>query len=82
MTAPSTMIPKSMAPSDSRLAGMPRTRRPMKVASSASGITTATIPAARPLRRNTYSTSVTRTAPSSRFRNTVVNVVWISVERS
>ena len=31
ITAPSTMMPKSIAPSDSRLAGMPRSCRPMKV---------------------------------------------------
>ena len=52
MTAPSTMMPKSMAPSESRLAGMPRNRRPMKVASSDSGMITATMPAARRLPRN------------------------------
>ena len=43
MTAPSTMMPKSIAPSDSRFAGMPRIVRPMNVASSDSGIITATI---------------------------------------
>ncbi len=51
MTAPSTMMPKSMAPSDSRFAGMPRMRRPMNVASSDSGIISATMPAARPFLR-------------------------------
>ena len=53
ITAPSTMMPKSIAPSDSRFAGMPRIVRPMKVASSDSGITTATIAAARRLPRKT-----------------------------
>ena len=82
MTAPSTMMPKSIAPSDRRFAGMPRTRRPMNVASSASGMTAATMAAARPFRRNTYSTSVTSSAPSSRLRKTVVSVVEMSCDRS
>ncbi len=47
ITAPSTMMPKSMAPSDSRLAGTPMIFRPMKVDSSASGITTTTARLAR-----------------------------------
>ena len=54
----------------------------MNVASSARGITAATIAAARPLRRKTYSTIVTSSAPSSRFLNTVASVVEISHERS
>lgn len=37
ITAPSTMMPKSMAPSDSRLAGTPMIFKPMNVDSSASG---------------------------------------------
>jgi len=52
MTAPSTMIPKSIAPSDSRFAGMPRMVSPMNVASSESGIITATIADARRSPRN------------------------------
>ena len=43
ITAPSTMMPKSIAPSDSRLAGMPMNVRPRKVPSSASGMMSATI---------------------------------------
>jgi hypothetical protein len=39
------MIPKSIAPSDSKLAGMPRMVSPRKVARSASGMMIATIPA-------------------------------------
>ncbi len=82
ITAPSTMMPKSIAPSDSRFAGMPRIVRPMKVASSDSGIIAATIADARRLPRNTNSTTVTSAAPSSRFVNTVRSVVPISQVRS
>jgi hypothetical protein len=49
---------------------------------SASGITTATIPAARTLRRNSHSMSVSSSAPSTRLRNTVDRVVAMSCERS
>ncbi|MNS90619.1 hypothetical protein D3C72_1246760 [compost metagenome] len=82
ITAPSTMMPKSIAPSDSRLAGMPTQVRPMKVESSASGITSATMAAARTLARNRYSTAITSSAPSTRLPNTVCRVLSISVERS
>ena len=51
ITAPSTMMPKSMAPSDSKLAGTPMILRPKKVASRASGITTTTAKLARRLDR-------------------------------
>ena len=47
ITAPSTMMPKSIAPSESRLAGMPTKVRPINVASNASGMMAATINAAR-----------------------------------
>ncbi len=82
ITAPSTMMPKSIAPSDSRLAGIPMKLRPRKVASSASGMVTATIAAARRLPRNIHSTIDTRSAPSSRLVNTVVSVLPISQVRS
>ena len=49
ITAPSTMMPKSMAPRLSRLAGTPMIFRPMKVASKASGITATTARLARRL---------------------------------
>ena len=42
-TAPSTRMPKSMAPIESRLAGMFRRSRQMNAISSASGTVTATI---------------------------------------
>ncbi|MNV33138.1 hypothetical protein D3C71_1244980 [compost metagenome] len=49
ITAPSMMMPKSIAPSESRLAGTPHRCRPRKVDSKASGIIAATINAARAL---------------------------------
>ena len=80
ITAPSTMMPKSIAPRESRLAGMPRHVRPMNVASSDSGIISATMNAARRLPRNSSSTNVTSIAPSARFLKTVCSVVSISQE--
>src|SRR5436189_73654 len=47
MTAPSTMMPKSMAPSDRRFAGIPRRSMKMKAKRSDSGIVSATMNAAR-----------------------------------
>ena len=82
MTAPSTMMPKSIAPSDSRLAGMPIQVRPMKVARSASGIVTATMNAARTFPKNNQSTNETSSAPSVRLVNTVVSVLPMSQVRS
>ena len=82
ITAPSTMMPKSIAPSDSRLAGTPIHVSPMKVASSASGIVTATMAAARRLPRNSHSTTDTSSAPSIRLVNTVFSVLPISQVRS
>ena len=82
ITAPSMMMPKSIAPNDSRLAGTPHRCRPRKVDSSASGIIAATISAARALYRNSHSTRNTSTAPSSRLLKTVFSVVETSHERS
>ena len=48
-TAPSTIMPKSIAPMDSRLAGMCAQSRQMNENSSANGIVTATMSAVRTL---------------------------------
>ena len=82
ITAPSTMMPKSIAPRLSRLAGMPTSVSPRKVASSDSGITAATMAAARRFCKNKNSTSITSSAPSVRLANTVCRVLLISHERS
>ena len=67
-TAPSTMSPKSMAPSDIRLADTPKRRMPMNPTSIESGITAATISEARTSRRKKKSTTRTNPQPSRRFR--------------
>jgi len=82
ITAPSTMMPKSMAPRESRFAGIPRQVRPIKVASRESGIIKATMNAARKLPRKSRSTNVTSIAPSARFLKTVCKVVLMSQVRS
>ena len=71
-TAPSTIMPKSIAPIESRFAGMCAQSRQMKEKSSANGIVTATISAVRTLNRNRPSTTSTSTMPRSRFRSTVL----------
>ena len=62
-TAPSTIMPKSIAPIDSRLAGMCAQSRQMNEKSSANGIVTATISAVRTLKSSSPSTTSTRTIP-------------------
>ena len=82
ITAPSTMMPKSIAPRLSRLAGTPMIFRPKNVDSNASGMITTTARLARTFDKNRYSTSATSSAPSTRFLNTVVSVLPISQVRS
>ena len=52
ITAPSTMMPKSIAPRLSKLAGTPMILRPMKVANSDKGMITTTARLARKLDKN------------------------------
>ena len=73
-TAPSTIRPKSMAPSDIRFADTPKYRIPMKPTSIDIGMTAATSRAARASPRNTNSTMTTSSDPSSRFLRTVCAV--------
>jgi len=82
ITAPSTMMPKSTAPIDSRLADMPRTYRYANDAASESGIAVATISAARKDSMKASNTAMTSSAPSSRFLKTVLRVVLTSSVRS
>ena len=81
ITAPSTMMPKPIAPRLNRLAGMPTKVSPRKVASSDSGITTATIAAARRFCKKT-NRNITSSAPSVRLANTVCSIFLISQLRS
>ena len=81
-TAPSIMIPKSIAPIDSRLALMPLSLRQMKAKSSASGITIPTMSVVRQsaMKRNTI--TVTNTIPSRRLCITVSVQYFMSTSRS
>ena len=70
-TAPSTTIPKSSAPSESRLAGMWLKFSQMDAKSRENGMVSATMRAARTLRRNRKRMTLTRIIPSVRLCNTV-----------
>ncbi len=82
MTVESTTIPKSTAPSEIRLAGVPVATIPTNAAISASGMLSAVMSAARPCPRNIQSTTATSTIPMSRFSSTVCVVSFTSVARS
>ena len=71
MTAPSTMMPKSIAPRLIRLALTLVSTMPVIVNSIDSGMTQAVTIAARMLPRIRNSTAITSSAPSSRFFSTV-----------
>jgi hypothetical protein len=70
-TAPSTTMPKSSAPSESRLAGMWRRSRQIAANSSENGMVMATISAPRAFPRNRNRTMATRMMPSVRLCSTV-----------
>ena len=82
MTAPSSRMPKSIAPIESRFAGTPETCRPTKAVSSASGIVIATAIEPLTARRNSHSTRLTSTTPSIMLCDTVSSVVSTSRVRS
>ena len=65
------MIPKSIAPMESRFAGMCRQSRQINANSSEKGIVAATIRAVRILNRNKPRIIITRAMPRSRFPSTV-----------
>ncbi len=80
--APSTMMPKSIAPSENRLAGMCSRFIAMNTATSASGIAVAATNALRGLPRNRISTMQTRPTPSSTVCVTFSTVSFTSWSRS
>ena len=82
MTDESTMMPKSTAPIDSRLADLPRRNSTAKANSSASGMLMATMNAARTLLMNMNRITTTSMMPTSRFSCTVSVVTLISSVRS
>jgi len=73
-TAPSTTMPKSSAPKESRFAGIWLTSSQMEANSNENGMVRATIRAARMLPRNRRRTMVTRIIPSPRLCITVCRV--------
>ena len=81
-TALSTMIPKSTEPSEIRFADTPFASIRMNADSSDSGITAATIAAARQSRRKTSRIATTSSAPTARFSVTVCTVCFTSSVRS
>ena len=82
ITVESITMPKSTAPSEMRLAGVPVITRPMMATRSASGMFKAVIKAARQLPRKRISTSVTSPMPMSRFSSTVCVVTFTRSPRS
>ena len=82
ITAPSTMMPKSIAP---KLIRLPETRfiaMPVIANSMLSGMTNATINAARILPNRANKTAITNTAPSNKLVRTVSMVLSTKVVRS
>ncbi len=82
ITVASTIRPKSIAPSDRRLAESPRTTRIRIAKPSANGIVAATMIALVSEPRNSHCTTKTSTTPKTRLCITVWVVVWIRPERS
>ena len=82
MTAPSSRMPKSIAPIDKRLAGTPAKCSPTNAVSSASGIVIATAIDPLTARRNSQSTRLTSSTPSSMFWDTVSSVLSTNRVRS
>ena len=82
ITAPSTIRPKSSAPRLIRLPETPPRTMPVMVISIAIGITAAVISAARKFPSRSSSTTMTSSAPSTRFLVTVAMVRSTSEVRS
>ena len=82
ITVASTTRPKSMAPTDRRLADSPRIVRIMTAKKSAKGMVTATITALRRLPRNSHCTTKTSTTHSTILCSTFWVVTTISSDRS
>ena len=71
ITVASTISPKSIAPTDSRLADSPRSTRMMTAKNSANGIVAPTISALRRSPRNTHCSSTIRRMPTTMLCSTV-----------
>ncbi len=82
ITVASTTRPKSMAPTDSRLADSPLSVITSTAKNRAKGMVRATITALRRSPRNSHCTTKIRTMPSSMLCSTVWVVTAIRSERS
>ncbi len=82
ITDESTMMPKSTAPIDRRLADLPRRYKTEKANRSAKGMFSATITALRTLLKNISRMTETRAMPSARFSRTVSVVTLMRSVRS
>ena len=82
MTVESTTMPKSTAPSEMRFAGVSVPTMPQKATSSASGMFSAVMMAARVCPRNRNSTIETSSIPTTRFSRTVCVVSFTRLPRS
>ena len=82
ITVASTTRPKSMAPTDSRLALSPRTVMIRMAKNRAKGMVTDTISALRRLPRNSHWTAKISTIPMTMLCSTVVVVTLIRSLRS
>ena len=82
ITVASTMMPKSMAPIDSRLADSPLSTRITTANKSAKGMVAETIRALRRLPRNSHWIKKTRQTPITMLCSTVLVVTSTSTLRS
>ncbi|GJD80865.1 hypothetical protein NBEOAGPD_4108 [Methylobacterium gregans] len=82
ITVPSTMSPKSSAPTESRFADSPRATRMMTAKNSAKGIVATTISALRRLPRNSHCTTRISAMPNTILCSTVWVVTAIRSARS
>ena len=82
MTVASTIRPKSMAPTESRLADSPRNTMMPTAKNSANGMVAATISALRRLPRNTHCSRKISTMPTTMLCRTVRVVMSIRSLRS
>ncbi len=82
ITVASTMSPKSIAPTDSRLADSPRANRMMMAKKSANGMVAATMIALRRLPSKSHCTRKISTMPATMLCTTVWVVTAISSVRS
>ncbi len=82
MTVPSTMRPKSSAPTDRRLADSPRTTRMMTAKNSAKGIVATTMSALRRLPRKSHCTTRISRMPTIMLCRTVWVVTAMRSARS